>query len=564
MSDIMNPMPFGKLMNHILTEYKMHKTIFNVTKIVNCTGNHKLPLMGSYIENPIGPAAGPHTQLAQNIVACYAAGGRFFELKTVQQLYGEDLGIPRPCINSRDEAYNVEWSSEYSPEKAMEEYIKAWYALKLISKEFGLGDPEAFIFNMSVGYNPEGIQSQTVDDFIEGMKNAEPTAIWQACQKWTLANLARFANVDETYVGQIASAVSRSVTLSTMHGCPADEIEAITSYLIEKKKLYTCVKCNPTLLGYARIRKILDEMGYDYIEVDDAQFDVDLKFDHAVVMLGRLIEKAERAGLTLGVKLSNTLPVKTNHNELPGDQMYMSGKSLFPLTIGVAEKIAEAFDGKLPISYSGGVDKNNIEVIFQAGIWPITICTALLKGLGLDQMAVISEQLADCTPVDDRITDVNKVKAIFKNVVTDRNYMKSDAARKKYDQSPGFTDQHGAGIKCKKLCKNCVRSCPNRANEMVMLSEAAVIVHIDGSCNECGNCACGCIEPCQPYQDRMTFFESKLDFDKSQNQGFCKMDNQWLVRWEQVESQMEFDAIPEPIKEIVGCFISQHPYYLSC
>ncbi|WP_250909195.1 DUF418 domain-containing protein, partial [Escherichia coli] len=35
---------------------------------------------------PVGPAAGPHTQLAQNIVTSWLTGGRFIELKTVQIL----------------------------------------------------------------------------------------------------------------------------------------------------------------------------------------------------------------------------------------------------------------------------------------------------------------------------------------------------------------------------------------------------------------------------------------------------------------------------------------------
>lgn len=43
------------------------------------------------LESPLGVAAGPHTQLAQNIVACYAGGARFIELKTVQVMYGEEL-----------------------------------------------------------------------------------------------------------------------------------------------------------------------------------------------------------------------------------------------------------------------------------------------------------------------------------------------------------------------------------------------------------------------------------------------------------------------------------------
>jgi putative selenate reductase len=47
----------------------------------------------------------------------------------------------------------------------------------------------------------------------------------------------------------IPARISDSVTLSTMHGCPPDEIERISQYLIEERGLHTTVKCNPTLLG---------------------------------------------------------------------------------------------------------------------------------------------------------------------------------------------------------------------------------------------------------------------------------------------------------------------------
>ena len=135
MSDIMYPVSFDKLMNHILQEYALHQRIYNVTKIHHYEGTKVLKLFGKTLENPLGPAAGPHTQLAQNIIAAYVGGARFIELKTVQTMYGEELGIPRPCIYSNDESYNVEWSAEYRADEAMAEYIKAWFALKLISKE---------------------------------------------------------------------------------------------------------------------------------------------------------------------------------------------------------------------------------------------------------------------------------------------------------------------------------------------------------------------------------------------------------------------------------------------
>ncbi len=67
-------------------------------------------LFGHYLATPIGPAAGPHTQLAQNILCAWLSGGRFIELKTVQIM--DELEIPRPCIDMEDEGYNVEWSQE--------------------------------------------------------------------------------------------------------------------------------------------------------------------------------------------------------------------------------------------------------------------------------------------------------------------------------------------------------------------------------------------------------------------------------------------------------------------
>ncbi|MEG1367456.1 MAG: putative selenate reductase subunit YgfK, partial [Oscillospiraceae bacterium] len=152
MSDRMTPIPFGKMMDWVLCEYAKSKTVFGVSKLYKADVNApKLSLFGENIELPFGPAAGPHTQLAQNIIAAYSAGSRFFELKTVQTLDGEDLPVAKPCINAADECYNVEWSTELWVPDAYNEYVKAWFALKLISRELSLGAEDGFIFNMSVG-----------------------------------------------------------------------------------------------------------------------------------------------------------------------------------------------------------------------------------------------------------------------------------------------------------------------------------------------------------------------------------------------------------------------------
>ena len=168
MSDIMRPIPFGQLMDWILTEYQTQGSIFGVSKIVRHTNGQARPIFAEKIEAPFGPAAGPNTQLAQNIVAAYVGGSRFFELKTVQIMDGEELSkcVAKPCITAADECYNCEWSTELTVPQAYDEYVKAWFALKLLAKELELGDPDGFVFNMSVGYDLAGIQSEKIDSYI--------------------------------------------------------------------------------------------------------------------------------------------------------------------------------------------------------------------------------------------------------------------------------------------------------------------------------------------------------------------------------------------------------------
>ena len=91
MSEVMTCMPFEQLMNWVLEEKKTKGTVFGQHRAYVAETDRKLNIFERNLETPIGPAAGPHTQLTQNIVASYYAGARFFELKqfrrwTVQSL----------------------------------------------------------------------------------------------------------------------------------------------------------------------------------------------------------------------------------------------------------------------------------------------------------------------------------------------------------------------------------------------------------------------------------------------------------------------------------------------
>ena len=421
MSEKMYPIPFKSLMNWIVTEYAMSGEIFGIRKAYKASGK-SLPIFGERIETPFGPAAGPNSQLAQNIIASYVAGARFFEVKTVQKMDGAELAacVPRPCILANDEGYNQEWSTELTVPQAMDEYIKAWCALKVLSKVYGLGDPNGFVFNMSVGYDLEGIKGEKVNTYLEGMMDANKTAIFGECK----AVLKEMFPEESDFIDAISPRVSGSVTVSTLHGCPPDEIERIASYLISEKHLHTFVKCNPTILGYETARKTLDSMGYDYIVFDEHHFNEDLQWADAVPMFERLQALADKNGLEFGLKLSNTFPVDTTRGELPNDEMYMSGRSLFPLTIEMCHRISRQFKGKMRISFAGGAEYFNCDKLFAAGIWPITVATTILKPGGYNRLLQMVEKVQDMPYRAFSGTDTEAICALSAASHTDYHHVK--------------------------------------------------------------------------------------------------------------------------------------------
>ena len=427
MSDIMTCMPFGQLMDWVLQEKKGQDTVFGVHRPYTADPKNDMTIFTRNLETPVGPAAGPHTQLAQNIIASYYAGARFFELKTVQKMDGAELSacVNKPCILADDEGYNCEWSTELTVPDAMGEYIKAWFILHVIAKEFGLGAQDGFQFNISVGYDLAGIKGDKVNTFIDGMMEAKDTVIFQECRKWLLDNADKFQNFTREDIEAIPSNVCNSATISTLHGCPPQEIESIANYLLTEKHLNTFVKCNPTLLGYDFARKTMDEMGYDYMVFGDFHFRDDLQYEDAVPMLTRLMKLSEELGLEFGVKITNTFPVDVTRNELPSEEMYMSGKALFPLSISLAAKLSAEFAGKLRISYSGGADYYNIDKIVGCGIWPVTMATTLLKTGGYQRFTQVADKVEGICPKKWEGIDVDALKKLAADAITDGHHVKN-------------------------------------------------------------------------------------------------------------------------------------------
>ncbi|MDH7486240.1 MAG: putative selenate reductase subunit YgfK [Anaerolineae bacterium] len=391
MSDVMRVQPFAVLLTRILREWDGSQSIFGIHRSLFYTPRPDSPyathMFGCHLATPIGPAAGPHTQLAQNILCAWLSGGRFIELKTVQVM--DELEIPRPCIDMEDEGYNVEWSQELRLEQSAGEYIKAWVLIHVLRRLLGFEGrvPFGTIFNMSVGYNLEGIQSPPMQRFMDRLQNPAE-------------DLAAIQHILETQFPQFTDLpipnhpITNNVTLSTMHGCPPDEIERIARYLMEERGLHTTVKLNPTLLGKEAVMHILhDHLGFTEIHIPDRVFEHDLQYDRAVELITRLQQVAAQRGLTFGVKLSNTLAMANHKGVLPGDEMYMSGRALYPITIKLFHKLAQEFDGRLNVSYSAGADALNVTTILACGARPVTAVSDLLKPGGYSRLLQYLENL---------------------------------------------------------------------------------------------------------------------------------------------------------------------------
>lgn len=567
MSDIMKSLSFEYLINDCLQDYYTKWKIFEIDKkdfFTEVNDNLKMMFNNEYLRYPIGPAAGPHTQLAQNLLSAYLTGARFFELKTVQVIDGKEMQsmIEKPCIDVKNVGYNVEWSTELTVEAAANEYIKGSVLLQVMAIELGLSHIKDFVFNISVGYNLEGIQSQKISDFIDNLKEAKETKIFKECLDVLKNNIDKFKNFKLDDVDKISSKITNTITLSTMHGAKAEEILEIARHLITNKNINTFIKCNPTLLGYEKVREILDNLGYDDIVVRREDFDHDLKFSMAIDIVNELKRLGKENGVFVGIKLTNTLPVYNSRNILPGESMYLSGKPLYPIAMGVSSMFAEALNGDVHMSLSGGIDKNNVAKVLRTGIAPLTVSTLLLKPGGYKNMKSLLDEISSEHMEFEKL-QVTAVKELAECAKDDSNYKNKGDGRYLEDTLPTYD--------CfKKNCGICVDVCPNRANMRVYddrFDASYQIVHIENRCNECDNCHTFCTRGGFPYFKKVTLFADMEEFENSENAGILKLeDGRFKLRDEDKEEyvyDLRSSESKKPIEKILETMVKDYPYLLQ-
>ena len=123
---------------------------------------------------------------------------------------------------------------------------------------------------------------------------------------------------------------------------------------------------------------------------------------------------------------------------------------------------------------------------------------------------------------------------------------------------------------CATVCEACCDVCPNRANVSIVVPGLVQhqVVHVDGMCNECGNCAVFCPWSGRPFKDKLTLFWSAEDMGNSENQGFLpQADGTFLVRLDGKTAAFDVDdaacGLPEEVRLTIKAVRDSYGYLLA-
>ncbi len=547
-------MSLGALLTRIEHEWGTRKKIFDLPNARIWKPDPDVDLgfdfLGRRCASPVGPAAGPHSQLAQNIVLAWLGGSRLFELKTVQVI--DDLEIQRPCIDMQTVGYNIEWSQELTCPQSLTEYAKASMLLEILRSWEPLApfigpDPGPHVFDMSVGYDLEGISGDKVGTFIRGMRDA--TEEIARLRTDLTGSWSQFADLD------FNPHLSDTLTLSTFHGCPPDEIEAITKHLIDEHELDVIVKLNPTLLGYETVAGIVnDELGYTDVSVQESAFGADLQFDRGIELIGELNSYAKERGHRFGIKLTNTLVVDNLKQWMPEETMYLSGPPLHVIASTLLDTLNKALPGQLDIpqgdaepgdimvSFSAGITKGNLADSIAMGVHPATVCSDLLKPGGYGRLAPMLKALTTAVK-ESGSHDLPSWKADRLALAQAAGHSSTVEQHVASIRGDGIAPYHLTGNE--KLpravdheldmfgcvaCNFCITVCPNDAFFSIPTTDAVSDAVGEGAgrqqylvlseqCNECGNCMTFCPEEGDPAMIKPRLYTDADLFSAREGQG---------------------------------------------
>ena len=227
------PAPFRDLVTRLHREPLVQNALFGLPQRHWRRSDPDEPDTGVFFGDervgaPCGPAAGPHTQLAQGILLSYVAGGRVIELKTA---HDQGRGrVPNAAASFLEPDVWIDWALPVSLADAACEYVAGAMLIEMFRRDHGLfgggneGLSGSWAFEVGVGYDLAGISRAGVRGFLDEIAQAG-------------AVVSRLRSeipheFPEAREHAYPTRVARAVSLSVCRDVSADEIEKIGELLI--------------------------------------------------------------------------------------------------------------------------------------------------------------------------------------------------------------------------------------------------------------------------------------------------------------------------------------------
>jgi len=387
----LTPAPFRDLVTRLYREPVTQGTLFELPRR---RWYHPAPddpdlsvaCHGQRAGNPAGVAAGPHTQLAQNILLSYVAGARIIELRTVAG--GRPPPLPRPSIDAATVGYNIEGPQELTADAALREYVAGAMLVQMfrhsaeLSAGRWIGVSGAVVYEANVGFDLAAIRGDDVCRFLAGVRNAGTLIERLRCEIPRELTAARGLY----YPARLAG----SVTVATRPASEAEELERIAEFLIGEQDFDVTLRVGPGLLGRQRLEHLLyDVLGYAQLRISPAVFAGGLTLAGAVELCRRLTAFARQRGRSLGLRLCETLEVENRRSTLAPQVPFvrLSGRPLHVLALALADELRQRLGPHVPLALVGGVDHVNFPAAVACGFVPVSTCTDLLKPGGYGRLA---------------------------------------------------------------------------------------------------------------------------------------------------------------------------------
>lgn len=351
MTNLLQPMPMERMVEHVARELEMTSTVFSVSPgYRGAVPGAALPF--GRLDLPLGTAPGPHGLLAQGLVCAYVAGARFLSLAPL------GVAVPEIKVDSDGVCRRRERSGAISPRQAAAEAVKGSILIGILCRELGLGDPKGVSLCMALPGERAFLERPEVREYLDTLQDASQTELWRAALASARGAVSRFNNLEREDLDALDPHISNVARVTLPKNGDFSGVE-----LLLRRGIH-----------------VLCRMDLSWLPDRDPNGAL-----ASLAPLETLARTAGQWGASLALEVSGSVPA--------GEGEALSGPFTAPDTLRLAAKAAETLPG-LPLCYAGGADQLNMARLASQGFAAISVCATLLKPGGYLRLRQLARTLA--------------------------------------------------------------------------------------------------------------------------------------------------------------------------